>query len=181
MRNTNKVSFYVWYGILAVCIAGMVLYCMSAILYSSLVREILQTQGSLLDKSMILISLPLSLFFTSTIFGTVLLCCICILSGIYGAIMVYTVRHHIHIQKGMWGGGIISFIVGTFGIGCSACGSLLLSAILSGAGAVGAISIASVTGIVLNIVSIAILLGSIVYLVRAIKRPKTCALDNHYE
>ncbi|TSC78361.1 MAG: hypothetical protein G01um101429_821 [Parcubacteria group bacterium Gr01-1014_29] len=68
-------------------------------------------------------------------------------------------------------GGITS---GVFGIGCAACGSFILSAVLSSLGAAGALAILPLRGGEFGILSVALLAFSLVLISKKIAAPLTC-------
>lgn len=71
-------------------------------------------------------------------------------------------------------GGVIAAV---FGIGCSACGTLVLSAILSSVGATGLLALLPLGGGEFLLVSIALLTASIYWIARSIQTSAVCIPD----
>ena len=104
---------------------------------------------------------------------------IAILFGINVAMIVYYIRQRKQFlqQKGVIAGfgGVMS---GFFGIGCAACGSFLLSSLLSFFGAAGLIALFPLRGQEFGILSIGILGFSIFLTAKTIQSPTVCKNNN---
>lgn len=108
---------------------------------------------------------------------------IAILFGVHIAMVVYFLRRKRNllakrdITVGI--GGIAS---GAFGIGCAACGSFILSTILSSFGAAGALAILPLRGGEFGIVSVLLLLVSLMLISKKIVTPRMCNsyVENQY-
>jgi len=97
------------------------------------------------------------------------------LSGVNITMLVYYLKWRIHAQRGM-GVGIAGTMVGLLGIGCAACGSVILTSIFGLGAAAGFLGVLPFGGLELGVVGIAALLFSIRLLGRRIQNPEQCAI-----
>src|SRR3989344_7970544 len=99
-----------------------------------------------------------------------------ILFGVNGAMMIYYLKRRIKAAKGnMMAAGFAGMASGIFGIGCAACGSFLLTSILSSFGAAGAIFLLPLRGGGFGIFGV-LLLGLSTFLVaKQIQNPAVCS------
>jgi hypothetical protein len=102
------------------------------------------------------------------------------IAGLFGlctAMIVYLIRHERTAGGGrgvaIGSGGMASGVVG---IGCAACGSLLLGGALPFAGAAAALAGLPLGGAEFGILGVALLFVSLLLVIRAIARPAGCAL-----
>ena len=109
--------------------------------------------------------------------GEVLLIIIALLFALNLTLLVFYIRkvksvlkgnHHIHAV------GIGGLVSGLLGIGCAACGSIVLSAILSAVGASGLLLLLPLHGSEFGILGVMLLVFSITVLVRKINQPLVC-------
>ncbi len=97
-----------------------------------------------------------------------------ILVGLIGALFVLYVRTH-GALPGHSGtaSGVVGGIASVLGVGCAACGSLVLTS-LFGVGSVGALSLLPYQGAEIEYVGIFLLTLSAFLLHRALSRPRVC-------
>ncbi len=104
---------------------------------------------------------------------------IAVLFGITGAMIAYLLKQSRVAAAGqniaIGSGGVAS---GAIGISCAACGSFVLSAVLSSFGAAGALALLPLQGEEFGILSVALLFLSLLLLSRNIAKPIACPLDN---
>jgi hypothetical protein len=101
---------------------------------------------------------------------------IVLLAGINVSLLVHYFRNRMALQKAA-GTSIVGVIAGFLGIGCSACGSILLTTIF-GIGATAAFfGYFPYNGAEISIVSILLLVGSILYVAHSISKPVTCKIE----
>ncbi|OGB00801.1 MAG: hypothetical protein A3E79_00055 [Burkholderiales bacterium RIFCSPHIGHO2_12_FULL_61_11] len=102
---------------------------------------------------------------------------IAILFGITIAMIVYLVKQRRTAAAGqsiaIASGAVVS---GVIGIGCAACGSLVLGVILPSLGAVGALAALPLNGEEFGILSVALLFVSLLLISNNIAEPITCGL-----
>lgn len=101
---------------------------------------------------------------------------VAILAGIDIALAIFYTKRKIVTDRAA-GFGMLGIVGGFFGIGCSACGSVVLSSIV-GVGASGQlVGILPLHGLEFSIISLIILLASIFYLAKHIVNPMTCRIE----
>lgn len=100
------------------------------------------------------------------------------LFGICTAMIVYLLRRNRGVAAGqniaIGSGGMAS---GALGVGCAACGSLVLGGALPFAGAAAALAALPLDGAEFGILSVGLLFLSLLLLSRAIVQPAACALS----
>lgn len=102
---------------------------------------------------------------------------VAILAGIDIALAIFYAKKKIVTDRAA-GFGMLGIVGGFFGIGCSACGSVVLSSIV-GVGASGQlVGILPLKGLEFSILSLGILLASIIYLAKKIMDPMTCRIGD---
>lgn len=138
-------------------------------------HTIVRNDAALSEKLNLLLNLTGSISTNFTVFSAISTIVIAILFGINIAMIVYLIRK----RKMVLGGG--SFFAsfggigsGIVGIGCAACGSLVLSTFLPVIGAAGAIALLPLKGKEFSILSIGLLLASIFAMARKIIEPVIC-------
>jgi len=125
------------------------------------------------------ISIPLSLFGSITTNFTVISASytilIAVLFGINISLLIYYIRKQRKIFKGSGVyasvGGVIS---GMFGIGCAACGTFILSAVLGIFGGASAVAFLPFGGEEFGFIGVGLLSYSIVLTSRKIEKPYVC-------
>ncbi len=101
---------------------------------------------------------------------------IAFLAGMNISLSVYYIRRRLKTQK-VAGVGLFGMIVGLFGVGCSSCGSVLLSSFLGVGVTSGIVTFLPLHGLEFGILSISILIISIYSIARQITRPSVCAIE----
>jgi len=98
---------------------------------------------------------------------------IAVLMGINIAFLVYYFKKRIGTQKAA-GTSVAGITSGLLGVGCSACGSVVLSSIFGVSAATGFIGILPLKGLEFSILSVAILGASTYYIAVKIQSPLVC-------
>jgi hypothetical protein len=98
-----------------------------------------------------------------------------ILSGVNFSMLVYHFRSNFLLQKNS-GMGMLGVVIGTFGVGCSACGSVILSSFFGVGTATLFVSWLPLQGIEFSIVGILLILVSIFLLTKKIRSPNSCSI-----
>lgn len=121
--------------------------------------------------------LPLSLlgsiatnFTVLSAFSTV---AIAILAGVNAALAAYQIHRQRAFSGGSAGVGALGIISGALGVGCAACGSLILTALLGVSGA-GALAFLPLRGGEFGLLGVALLTAATYLLARRVARPLTC-------
>jgi len=127
------------------------------------------------DKFSLLLNLLGSIGTNFTLFSAISTIIIAILFGVNMAMIAYFIRKRKAVLSGgsffASIGGVGSGIVG---IGCAACGSFVLGAILSVVGAAGVIALLPLKGKEFGILSVGLLFASIYIVARKIIEPVVC-------
>lgn len=107
---------------------------------------------------------------------------IAVLIGINVALSVYILR----VQKEQLSGagitaGTFGILSGTVGMGCAACGSLIISSLFATIGGAGALTLLPLRGGEFGLVGVVLLGVATYYLLRHIAKPPVCAVEptNH--
>lgn len=103
---------------------------------------------------------------------------IAILFGINIAMLVYYVKKRKALFRGRdSAAGMGGLVAGIFGIGCAACGTFLLSVILTFLGAGGLIALLPLGGEEFGILGVLLLLYSVYWIAKKIEEPQICSVD----
>jgi hypothetical protein len=100
---------------------------------------------------------------------------VALLAGINTALFIHYFKTQVVTQKAA-GASLFGMIFGFLGIGCSACGSVILSSIFGIGAATGFLSILPFKGLEFSILSVSILLASVWYLAIRIQLPAKCKI-----
>ncbi|MBI2050976.1 MAG: hypothetical protein HYT31_04180 [Parcubacteria group bacterium] len=98
-----------------------------------------------------------------------------ILSATNTALLAYYLKRRIHSQRGA-GIGLAGTVVGLLGVGCAACGSIILSSIFGLGAAASFLGVLPFGGLEFGVVGILALAFSIRLLSRRIQDPDACAV-----
>ena len=98
-----------------------------------------------------------------------------LLSGVNLSMLVYHFRSNFLLQKNS-GMGMIGVAIGTFGVGCSACGSVILSSLFGVGTATLFVSWLPLQGLEFSIIGIFLILISIYLLAKKIQSPNSCSI-----
>ena len=128
------------------------------------------------------ISLPISLLKSITTNFTLLSASytitIAVLFGINVAMIVYFLRRRIaQVKQNGITAGFLGITSGVLGMGCAACGSFLLTSILSLFGASGILAALPLSGGEFGILGVILLLISIYMTAKQIQNPAVCRVD----
>lgn len=103
---------------------------------------------------------------------------IAILFGVNLALVVYFLKRRItEVKQGEIATGIFGIASGVVGMGCAACGSLLLTSILSLFGATWVLSILPLGGGEFGILGVILLLISLYLTAKKIQNPAVCKIN----
>lgn len=102
---------------------------------------------------------------------------IAILFGIHVALVTYLLRKRTaQLTRGGVSTGVFGAISGVFGIGCAACGSLLLTGVLPILGTTGLLALLPLGGGELGILGVILLTVALYTTARSIQQPLVCAV-----
>lgn len=147
----------------------------------SLMTQILSTSAlSWSDKLVFIGSLYGTLFSSNTVFSGIILIITSLLFGVNIGLLVYYIRRR---QEGaskskkvhlVGIGGMISAVLG---IGCAACGSVILTTLFGVFGAGSMVLFLPFDGAEFGVLGIILLLISILYLIKHINDPLVCPVE----
>jgi len=130
---------------------------------------------SLSDRVLLLLGLLGGIVTTDTALTAILTISMSLFFGVNIALLIYCFvqRHKLPAAKES-ATAIGGLIAAVFGIGCSACGTLVLSAILSSVGAAGLLAFLPLGGGEFLIISIVLLAASIYLIAKSIQTSAVC-------
>jgi hypothetical protein len=112
-----------------------------------------------------------------TLYSAAVSLLIAVLSGINIALLAYYTRRVRVATKGfkrLHAGSYVGLVIGFLGVGCAACGSVILTAILATIGVGGLLLALPFKGAELGIIALGILFWSNYYLAKKINDPLVC-------
>jgi small-conductance mechanosensitive channel len=180
MQNTKiflTVFRQPWLVVLAVIIAWLIFTGAVWLPNIGLITSVLGSSASLVDKLTLLGSLYRSIGTNFTIVSTTYTLLIALLFGIQIALLYYyihktkTNRASLRRVSGTSLGGLVA---GIFGIGCAACGTFILTALLSLVGAGGILAFLPFGGEEFGFLGVGLLLYSIWLLLKKLQAPNVC-------
>lgn len=121
-----------------------------------------------------------SLVSNFTPLSAVLTVIISVLVGLQVAALLFYIRSMRHdggVVRTSSALSVSGFVSGLFGIGCSACGSVIITGLLSTVGASGLLTLLPLGGEEFSFIAVGLLLYSLCYLIRAADRGKVCAIE----
>lgn len=167
------------YVISAVMVASAVFALSTWLPNLGLIWQVVTSQSaSALDKLAVLGGLLASITTNFTVFSALYTIAIAILFGINVSMVAYYIRQR---RKFVQQGGIAAsaggLLSGLLGIGCAACGTLVLGPIISVIGAGGLIVLLPLGGQEFGILGVSILAVSIFFTVKKIQDPLVCEVS----
>ncbi len=128
---------------------------------------------SLIDKFKILAA-SLGTFRTNfTLLSQVISIIVAFLAGINVALLIHYLRRRVRLQRES-GMSIVGIVLGMLGVGCSACGSIVLSSLFGLTTASALLSFLPLKGTEFGLLSIVLLLWSIYYTGKKAEDPFWC-------
>ncbi len=145
--------------------------------FALIIQIVTSSSIALLDKLAVLTSLIGSIQTNFTILTATYTIAIAILFGINVALLTYYMRRRKMAEaKGGAAAGIGGLISGMFGIGCAACGTIVLGPILTLIGAGGLVALLPFGGQEFGILGVGILGFSVYLAAKKVNQPITCAV-----
>lgn len=166
--------------ILLAALIGFIVFAFSVLLPNfTLIHLVwLSESTSLADKFILPLTLLTSITTNFTVLSAITTIMISFLVGVNVGLMVYLYRKQ---KATLSRGGIaisgMGVFLGMFGVGCAACGSLILTTLLSTVGGIGVLSILPFQGQGLGIIGVFALLYATYFLLRRIIQPITCEIQ----
>ncbi len=143
-----------------------------------LILDVVSSSGvSLLSKIKLLVSLLGSITTNFTSLSASYTITISVLFGIYISMMVYFLKRRIKdVKQNGIATGFFGITSGIIGVGCAACGSFLLTSILSLVGAGGAIALLPIGGSEFGILGALLLVFAVFRTAKQIENPLVCKI-----
>lgn len=171
-----------WYLLLAVGTFVIGISLVALVPNVELIAAVFASEhNALIEKMSVLISLYGSLISANTLLGTSLVFVVVFLTALNVTALTYYIRRAQKLTKGFkrtQAGSILALISGAFGIGCAACGSVILTGLATSLGVTGLLALLPLHGAEFSIIAIGLLLISIQYLLQKIHDPLTCRTDS---
>jgi hypothetical protein len=101
---------------------------------------------------------------------------IALTSALFGANIAMTahyIKDRVALRRSA-GASLIATIFGVIGVGCAACGSVLLSSILGSAAAIGVLSFLPLHGLEFGIIGTVVMSAALWYTARKVSMPDAC-------
>lgn len=167
-----------WYLLLLVGTFAFGISMVALLPNSTLIEQVfLASNHTLFSKLSVVFSLYGSIVSGYTNLGALLMVCVVALTALNITTLVYYIRRAQKLSKGFkrtQAGGLLAVISGAFGIGCAACGSVIVTSIATSLGVTGFLTLLPLHGVEFSIIALVLLLISINYLVHKINNPLTC-------
>lgn len=164
------------YGAMAILVSGLAFALM---LWVRNLKGIFQVIRSplfdLSDTVAFLFKLLGGIVTNSTPLAAGLIVAASILFGVNVALLVYSLAHRSALPRtGARAGTLAAMISAVFGAGCASCGTYLLGSVLASLGASGLLAFLPLGGQELLVVSVGLLVVSIVWVARSLRREGVC-------
>lgn len=172
IKEIYQKRIYLWLTF----IFGLMFLLMTVLISNlKLLYQLLFTQGPILLKAKTLIWLTAGITTNFTPVNIFLAVVISFLFGTYLTLFIFFIRKRQKIL-GVGKTGFFGSVLGVMGVGCSSCGAIVLSMILSTGGAATAISLLPLKGSEFAVISLIILSFSIHTLSKNIVNAGLCSL-----
>lgn len=99
-----------------------------------------------------------------------------IVTGLVGAMGMFLIRRKVTVEHAA-GTSILGIFVGIIGVGCGACGSVVLTSVVGLAASTQIINVLPLKGIEFTLISIALLLFTLVFLSKKLTHPDVCLIS----
>ncbi len=144
-----------------------------------LLGSFFQSEATLAEKLQLALALLGSIGSNFSLLSASYTIVIAVLFGIYVALLAYFIRQRVAgiSQRNLVAGGISGMVSGLFGIGCAACGSLILTIVLGWASAAAILAHLPLRGREFGLLGIAFLALVIYFTARRIQSPGVCKLN----
>lgn len=167
------------YGALFVIVALLVWSAAILLPNSAIVSQVLLSESFGVRQSVAFLWSLLTSFGTSaTPFTGVLTLVITLLCALNVVLMTYYIRRRQYQfrDRHVKAAGLAGVMSAVLGIGCAACGSVILTAIFGLVGGVGVLALLPLHGAEFGLIGLVLLLWTAVYLMRRIADPLVCPL-----
>ena len=176
LLSLREVFKRVRYWVIAILVSASLFTLMIWLPNHALIGYILKTTGFEFGQKLKILFYSFGSFQTNFTLGNqISIVVVSFLAGVNIALLVFYMKKRAALQRSA-GVSVLGMFVGLFGIGCSACGSVLITT-LFGLGAVGGIiGFLPLHGLEFGLSSILIMFASIVYVAHRLQTGTVCAL-----
>ena len=166
-----------WYVIIAAIVASAVFALATWLPNLKLISQVITSPTtSLATKFSVPASLLGSITTNFTIFSASYTIAIALLFGVNAAMIIYYFKQQKTVSKQSGVAGFGGLISGIFGIGCAACGTLVLAPLLALIGAGGIVALLPLGGQEFGVLGVGILGFSIFTAAKRIQEPLVCKI-----
>jgi len=182
-KALGEVFARISYGVLASMLAVFAFLLAVWLPNIGLIANIfVSSHAPLSDKLTLALSLLGSIFTNFTLLSASYTIAVTALFGANVAMIAYFLkRTRRRLRRSEITAGIGGITSGALGVGCAACGSFLLSTVLSSLGAAGALAILPLHGGEFGILGVVLLVISLVIIAKKIAAPLVCDPEKQYE
>ncbi len=162
------------YVVLTVVVAALLLVLLVYLQNLSLLKYVITTSGFSLFEKVRLFVLALGGFRTNfSVESQLIALLVALLAGINIAFLAFHMARRGAVQKATGVSGL-SLVIGLLGIGCAACGSVILTTIIGIGASTALFGMLPFHGRELEFLSVLIMLASVLYSSKQIQEPVAC-------
>lgn len=177
----RKVFTKIPYILLAALIAFVALSVAILVQNTAIIIRVFQSSELVLSAKFAFLGSMYGLLFTNfTVFSALYTVSIALLFGINSALLTYYIRRRqsqtIRSNTSGHTAGILGTVSGVFGVGCAACGSVIISGLLSLVGAGWLLALLPLRGAEFGLLGMILLSYSVYQLCKRINDPLVCAM-----
>jgi hypothetical protein len=179
LRTCKKVFAQARYAQIAVLIAFLALSTAILLPNTAIIGQVFVSDNiSLADKFAFLGTMYGSLVTNFSVLSAVSTVLISGLFGVNTALLTYYIRRRQTGSRNRKGNtaGFLGAVSGVFGIGCAACGSVIVSGLLALVGATGLLALLPLHGAEFGLIGVLLLMYSVYQLSRRINDPLVCSI-----
>jgi len=173
----GRVFSQVRYIQIAILVAGLALSVAILLPNTAVILQVLQSQSIGIGAKLSFLGSMYGAFFTNfTLFSAFYTLTIASLFGMNSALLVYYVRRRQAVVSNTGGhtAGVLGVVSGIFGVGCAACGSVIISSVLVLVGAGGLLTVLPFHGAEFGVLGVIFLSLSVYQLSKRIADPMVC-------
>ncbi|MEX2145352.1 MAG: hypothetical protein WD712_03230 [Candidatus Spechtbacterales bacterium] len=180
-RAFGKVFSNTGYLLLFLWVSGKV-YILSVLFPNfSFIKAVFASSAPIEKKAIILASLTANIGANNSLFSIVIIIAISVLFAVNFAMIVFMIRKNRSAVYDKGKGNLLGIsgglITGALGIGCAACGSLILTPVAISIGATGILAALPYGGTEFGFLGIGLFMVSIYSLSKKINDPAVCPID----
>jgi len=176
IKSLQEVFIRPFYGFIALSSAILIGAIMTWLSNYDVVKLAITSDALDVGGKLKLIFLSLGSFVTNfTVSSQVMVVLVSLLAGVNMAMLIFYLKKNRAIQKTAKT-SVLGLIVGTLGVGCSACGSVILTSIFGVSASFVFMSYLPLRGMEFGLIGIALVLFSIYNIANKMQSPTTCSI-----